>query len=275
MKSLKSIPRWHQRGILFMEKKMIKLFNKEIPPYGVCFFIGILLSTIIAFVLLTNRKWEKFDFLCSVAYLLIGALLGAKLLFIIVSIDTIIQYNLTFIEILKGGFVFYGGLLGGALGVYIYGKQFKLNSIKYFDLCATVLPLGHAIGRIGCFLSGCCYGIKYDGPFSHIYYNSANLFTPLNVNLFPVQLLEAFLLLILFIILLTMWLKKTKTGQITVVYLTIYAIIRFFLEYLRGDSERGRFINLSTSQWISFMILLIISIHYIIKHIKKKTKKYN
>ncbi|MBE5756340.1 MAG: prolipoprotein diacylglyceryl transferase [Clostridiales bacterium] len=249
---------------------MIKIFNKEIPFYGVCFFVGILISAIIAFVLLHKRKWDKFDFLCCIAYLLIGAILGAKLLFIAVSIDTIIEYNLSFIEIMKGGFVFYGGLLGGALGVFVYGKQFKLSSIKYMDLCATVLPLGHAMGRVGCFLSGCCYGIEYDGFLSHVYHSSSNVLTPLGVGLFPVQLLEASLLLLLFVSLIIMWFKNVKTGKITVTYLISYAIMRFSLEYLRGDSERGILLGLSTSQWISVLIVIAICIYYLIKYLKNK-----
>lgn len=246
------------------------LFNREIPIYGICFFIAITISAVLAFILKKRKEITFFDFFGCTAYLLIGAIIGAKLLFIIVSMDTIIKYNLSFLEILKGGFVFYGGLLGGFLGIIIYGKQFKVPIKNYVDLCATVLPLGHAIGRIGCYISGCCYGVKYDGIFSHIYYESANVFTPIGIRLFPVQLLESALLFMLFVPLLILNIKNVKAGVISQIYLVSYSIIRFVVEFYRGDVERGSVLGLSTSQWISLIIILFVIIYN-----GKKLMKFN
>ena len=243
---------------------MIIVFGKEIPLYGICFFIGILVSVVIAYFLFKREKMEIFDFVCCAIYVLIGSIIGAKLLFVIVSIETIIEYNLSFIDIIKGGFVFYGGLFGGYLGAIIYGKQFKYNISNFITIAALVLPLGHAFGRIGCFFSGCCYGIEYHGIFSHTYYQSHNALTPLGVPLFPVQLLESALLFILFAVLMIIYAKKVHKHKMAEIYLFSYSIIRFALEFLRGDAVRGGFLGLSTSQWISLLIIGFLIVRKII-----------
>ena len=89
-------------------------FGREIPIYGVCFFFGIIVASFVGMFLSKKRNFDFFDLASSGAYTLIGALLGAKLLFIAVSLKTIIENNIPFEAIIKGGFVFYGGLLGGA-----------------------------------------------------------------------------------------------------------------------------------------------------------------
>ena len=146
--------------------------------------------------------------------------------------------------------------------------MYKLNTLKFFDLFALVMPLGHAIGRVGCFYSGCCYGMRYDGPFSCEYTKTLGM-TPLNTALLPVQLIEAVLLIILFCVLMYMYLKVQQTGIITVIYLYVYSVIRFVLEFLRGDLERGLIFGLSTSQIVSVMIVVFVTSFLIIK-LKKK-----
>lgn len=251
---------------------MIVILGKEIPLYGICFFVGIFIAVIVAFIIVKRQKLDLFDFACSSIYILIGSLIGAKLLFVVVSIETIIAYQLTFFEVIKGGFVFYGGLFGGYLGALIYGKQFKIEMSRFIDVFAIVLPLGHALGRIGCFFSGCCYGVEYDGIFSHVYHQAHNALTPLNVPLFPVQLFESALLFLLFCALLFIYLKGCKRSIPKNVYLISYAIIRFTLEFLRGDSERGGVLGLATSQWISLLIIVVVVGRTIYKKIKNKKK---
>ena len=234
----------------------ITLFGKEIPLYSLFFFLGIIVAGIIAVFLIKKRKIHVFDFVCAAVYVMIGAILGAKLLFVVVSWKTIMQLQLSFIEVIKGGFVFYGGLIGGAIGLFIHGKQFKLDIKTYADIFAVVLPIGHALGRVGCFLAGCCYGIPYDGIGSYTYTHSHNVFTPIGIPLLPVQLIEAFLLSVLFTILIITFFKTEKTGIVTASYVTYYAIMRFILEFFRGDRERGLLLHLSTSQWISIALMI-------------------
>lgn len=232
----------------------IILFDKQIPLYGICFYGGIFLAALVAVMICQKRNIERFDVVCSAIYTMIGAILGSKLLFIAVSWKQIIEMHLSFMDVLKGGFVFYGGLLGGILGLFIYCMQFQLSFAQFGDMYATVLPLGHALGRVGCFFAGCCYGVPYDGPFAYTYIYSYGM-TPLGIPLFPVQLMEALLLMLIFVASLVLYNRRSRQSfDQCLFYLVSYSFVRFVLEFLRGDVERGTFGLFSTSQWISMLL---------------------
>ena len=241
------------------------IFGKEIPLYGIFFWLGIFVAAFAAIFVCKKKALPLFDLTCSAVYAVIAAIIGAKLLYLIVSWKDIMYFakenDLEFIEILpmliKGGFVFYGGLIGGILGLLIYSKQFKMDFSLLMDIYAAVVPLGHAIGRVGCFFGGCCYGIPYDGPFCNVYEFSTGT-APVGVPLFPVQLAEALSLLILFALQMILLFKYPQKKRALVYnYAFIYSIIRFALEFLRGDAERGSLLFFSTSQWISIAICLV------------------
>ena len=140
-----------------------EIFGRVVPMYGVCFVIGMGLAVLTAWLLARRfKEVPQIDVTCSAVYTGIGAEVGAKLLFIIVNLPLIISGQLTLLQAFQGGFVFYGGLIGGVIGLFIYVKHYKLNAFKFFELYATIVPLGHSIGRVGCFFGGCCYGIEYD-----------------------------------------------------------------------------------------------------------------
>ena len=253
----------------------IELFGKMIPMYGVCFVIGMGIAVLTAFLLVHKyREVPQIDVSCSAIYAGIGALVGAKALFLIVNLDRLIDGSLTIMQAFQGGFVFYGGLIGGIIGLFIYVKLYKLNAFKFFELYATIVPLGHSIGRVGCFLGGCCYGIEYDGPLSVTYdINIGN--TPVGIPLFPVQLLEAALLLCLFFVVLFLYIKKRHLGIQVLTYGFAYCLLRFSLEFLRGDKERGGLLGMSTSQFISlvFAIVLVVIIVLRVKKAKKQASE--
>jgi len=239
------------------------LLGREIPFYGVFFWLGIIVAAVAAIFVCKRKGLSLFDLTCSAVYALIAAIIGAKLLYIMVSWKSIIEfadeYGLSFAELLpliiKGGFVFYGGLVGGILGLIIYAKQFKTELSLLLNIYSAVVPLGHAFGRVGCFFGGCCYGTPYNGPFSHIYEVPTGA-APVGVPLFPIQLVEAFLLLLLFAVQLVLLLKVSARNALVYNYAFSYSVIRFVLEFFRGDAERGALLFLSTSQWISIAICI-------------------
>ena len=145
-------------------KPTISLFGNELPLYGVFCVIGIAVAAVIALIFAKKQGYEFFDFMLVAIIALIGALIGAKLLAIIVSFDTVVAIFKTqpFFEALNtvalGGFVFYGGLIGGFIALFITLKIKKIPFCEYASLYAMVLTIGHGFGRIGCFFSGCCYG---------------------------------------------------------------------------------------------------------------------
>lgn len=255
---------------------MINILGREVPLYGLCWIIGIALAFIVALFLLKRAGLDAFDLACSAVFTLGGVVIGAKLLFIIVSLPTIIELKLSPLELIAGGFVFYGGLIGGALGLLLYTRIFKVKLMNIVDVYAAVIPLGHACGRVGCFLGGCCYGMEYDGPLSYTYSEGVlNASTPIGVPLFPVQLFEAGLLLLLFVPMLIIYFKTERTGICGAIYLYAYAVIRFILEYFRGDKERGSLLAFSTSQIISILIIVFVTVFIIMVRKKNKAKVTN
>lgn len=238
--------------------------------YGICFFTGMAVAVFAAWLLSKRRDLMGYDVIYAAVIAGVGAVIGSKLLFLVLNLKNIIEYDIPLINVIKGGFVFYGGLIGGIIGLFIYVRVYKLNTWDFFDLFATVLPLGHSVGRVGCFLGGCCYGIEYHGPLSCTYtVNIGN--TPLGVPLFPVQLVEALFLLCLFAALLVLYMRGAQRGTVVLVYGFSYSAIRFVLEFLRGDKERGFLWGVSTSQILSLILGAVLFILFLTK--RKKAKK--
>lgn len=259
----------------------IEIFGKSVPVYGVFCMLGIAAACVVAVLLATKKqKIEFFDFTLDAITTMIGAFIGAKLLFIIVSWGTVVDVfkTLPFLDamlaIMQGGFVFYGGLIGGAVALFTALMVQKKDFFKTVDIYAVVLPLGHAFGRVGCFFSGCCYGMPYDGWLSFTYTTALDPTVPLGVPLLPVQLIEATALLVLFAVLLIIYLKLPKHKSLcSLIYAYGYAILRFVLEFFRYDAERGLFLGLSTSQWISIAIFIAATVWLVVSILKSKKKK--
>ena len=232
------------------------MFGREIPIYGICFFAGIFAAAAVG-VLLVGRQTDlpRYDVVYSAVYVMIGAMIGSKLLFLLVSYREIIELQLPLSAVIKGGFVFYGGLIGGAVGLLIYCRQFHMILAPFLDIYAAVLPLGHSIGRIGCFFGGCCYGIPYRG-WGNVVYRETVGNTPLHTPLLPIQLIESGCLFLLFTVLLVVFIRKPFSGLCLKIYIFAYPLLRICLECFRGDRERGILLGLSTSQWVSIGILV-------------------
>ena len=255
----------------------IYIFGYPLPMYGILAIVGFALGVIVGMRLAKNYNLPSSDVLFASFYCAIGVIVGAKLLYFITMLPTFISKFDVFLKnpfpvlvYVFGGFVFYGGLIGGALGIIIYCKQFKLPLSPFMNVAAPAIPLMHGIGRIGCFCAGCCYGMEYDGPFAVTY--PANEFTEgvSDVPRFPTQLVETAVNLVLFVFLyFFVKRKKRKNGQALGIYLIVYCIMRFLLEFVRGDMIRGGGFGLSTSQWIS-IVLLPLGIYLVVR---KKTDK--
>lgn len=243
----------------------ISIAGHEIPSYGLMVVIGSLVSFAVVLLRCRKKKVRMDDQLYFVAFILLFTLAGAKLLYQLQNLSQLWEYADTIFEswsslfnYLGGGFVFYGGLIGGCVGAVCYAKFFRVNAVAAAENFVLVIPLFHCFGRIGCFLAGCCYGIPYDGPLA-VSYTQA-LGAPNGVSVFPVQLLEAGLNLLVFFLLLFLDRKLSKPLQNFGVYAVVYGTERFLLEFLRGDQARGVWI-LSTSQWISLLIIVPVGLY--------------
>lgn len=229
-----------------------------LPAYGCMIALGIVLANIAAMFVLHIESLELNDFILAEAYCLLGAFGGAKVLYLLVSVNDIDWTRITNAAYLNGilqsGFVFYGGLIGG-LGLLLLCKKIHGIEIEiYARKFIFFIPFIHAFGRLGCFLAGCCYGRPYKG-FGAVVFPEGS-FAPAGVKLFPVQLLEAVCLLIISLTVLCLQLVWNYFYTIET-YIILYAILRFALEYVRYDSARGKFLMFSTSQWISVGLVIV------------------
>ena len=254
-------------------KIFIEIGNYRLPTYGLMIVTGVLLANLVVTLLIKKYKLDQNDFIIIESYTFLGAIIGAKLLYIIVSYEQIewsrIFEKQYFMALLQSGFVFYGGLIGGIATALLAGKLHKINTLLYMKKLICFIPIIHAFGRIGCHLAGCCYGKPYDGIFSVVYPEKS--LAPSGIQLFPVQLFEAFFLLIIGLTILLLQLKFNFNKTVEL-YLILYAILRFVLEYLRYDEIRGHLLFFSTSQWISIILICFMLIKEIILKINKRKK---
>lgn len=260
----------------------IRLFGKTVGTYGLCSFFGFALSVFVGWILVKRWKNTIDDVLLLALPIAAGLFLGGHLLYGITRADEVISafsrfgagdYREGFAELSEGlgGMVFYGGFLGGLAAVLIFTRFCRLFARgNALDLYAVVTPLFHTFGRIGCFFGGCCYGREW----SHGIVVQENRLVPsvAGVPRFPVQLVEAGCNLLIFLLMLSLFKRKRAEGKLLFVYLLVYPVLRFVLEFFRGDSIRGKLFGLSTSQWIS-LILLVSAITVLLFRGSEKTKK--
>ena len=192
-------------------------------------------------------------------YLIIAALVGAKLMLVVVDFSYFRQNPRELLSLARAGGVFYGGLIAAVLvGLWLV-RKYKLPVWTTGDLMAPGIALGHVIGRMGCLLAGCCYGRPTNVPWAITFKDPAaaiNVGTPLGIPLHPTQLYDAGAELIILAILLATEKRGNKfPGRTFWGYLVLYAISRFIIEFFRGDDRGMAFNVISTSQIVSAAIV--------------------
>lgn len=238
---------------------VVYILGRPIGTYGLCMLIGVSLA-----VFLACRKGKKnsvrFEDILIVGAvtvacgLVCGAILHICVTYSVVQILSFIrQGDFTF---LFSGIVFYGGLIGGLIGALLGVRIAKCRFDAIARAVVPYVPLGHAIGRIGCVMAGCCHGFPYDGPLALYYPHSVSGLSPTQ-GYFPVQLLESVINVGICAGLLLYERRAKRAIQVLFLYLGLYAVARFLLEMLRGDAIRGVWNGLSTSQYISVALLII------------------
>ncbi len=246
-----------------MYPKLFQIGPIPIYTYGVLLTTALLVAITVA-----ARLGEKDGIPRSVIWdfgfvIIVSAIVGAKLLMVLTALGYYLHNpgRLVSLEFLQAGGVFYGGLLGAIVGgIWFTRRHPGLGFWQIADVAAPSIALGQSIGRLGCFSAGCDYGSPTHVPWAVTFtnkYAAQMVGTPLNVPVHPYQLYESAATLLLFFGLLWAHRKRAFTGQTFLLYLGSYAVLRFFLEFFRGDADRGFVFHglLSTSQFISLLIL--------------------
>jgi phosphatidylglycerol:prolipoprotein diacylglycerol transferase len=190
-------------------------------------------------------------------YIIIAALIGAKLLLLIVDFDQFSNSAADLMSLARSGGVFYGGLILAVIVAFWYIARHRLPFWTTCDVFAPGIALGHVTGRLGCLAAGCCYGRPTDVPWAITFTNplaAANVGTPLGIPLHPTQVYEAGAELIILVLLLATERRgPTFAGRTFWAYMFLYALSRFVVEIYRGD-PRGELLGFSTSQVISLVL---------------------
>ncbi|HXW53723.1 MAG TPA: prolipoprotein diacylglyceryl transferase [Myxococcota bacterium] len=284
----------------------IPFVNLPVHTYGALYVTGLLVGMYVAFRQAKLVGIYHEDILDFGFWALVGALIGARILFIIVEAHYYFVESPfteipgtgisipTLLAVWKGGFVFWGGVVGGAIALVLFCRNRKIPLAEMADYCAPGLALGHAVGRIGCVAGGCCYGyatyhidhagkVIADTPFAIAFpegsiaygslFNQAKgqvleLMQSLGTTmpLFPVQIIESLANIAIFFILMFLIPVKRAHGQLALTYLILYSIMRSITETFRGDTARGFVIDnvLSTSQFISIVMSLLALVMIIV-----------
>ena len=236
--------------------------------------LGIVAATLLA-GLLARRRDIGIDFvLDAVFWAVLAGFAGARASYMAVAWrETLADPIGTLLN--PGGGIYLAGLAGGGAALAVVCRAHKVPLAAAADLIAPAVALAHAFGRVGCHLAGCCYGrvaaeatewcaVRYphitnasgksaeSWPFlDHLSRHLVTQADSHSLPVYPVQLVEAGANLVLCCVLVAYWRAKPREGSVALLYLAVYAIARFGLEFLRGDAARGIFAGLSLSQWLS------------------------
>jgi len=239
-----------------------ELFNLgpvTVYTYGVLLAAAYLLGLKLAMVRARARQLDPTRMLDLGIYIIISALVGAKLLLLIVDFNQFKRDPAELLSLARSGGVFYGGLILAVAVAFWYMRRHALPLWTTCDVFAPGIALGHAVGRLGCLFAGCCFGRPTTVPWALTFTNpaaAANVGTPLNVPLHPTQIYEsAAEALILVVLIATEKKGRPYPGRTFWLYMLMYGVSRFVIEFYRGDERGMVFGVLSTSQFISAVLV--------------------
>jgi len=245
--------------------------NTQLPAYAMMILAGYAAG----FLVIWKRNRINRGFMgkgdAFLAYLFagIGTVAGGKAFAVVQGLPLFFQMyaenELSFMQYFnEAGFVFYGALIGLILFLVLYARLYSVSFWRLVDTIMPALPLAQALGRVGCFLAGCCYGI----PVQWGVMQSPEGVGPHGQPLLPIQLIEAAACAVLFLVMMRVGKQARPNGYLPGVYCLGYGMIRFVDEFFRGDVFRGMLAGLSVSQWIS-LVLVALGVYLIVFYAKK------
>ncbi len=208
--------------------------------------------------------------------IIVSAIIGSRALYVLMNAHYFTRAPLDMLKIWEGGLVFSGGIIGVVLTMLWYIKRHGLALGKIADLWAPGMAIGQAIGRIGCFMAGCCYGRPTDVPWAVTFTNPKCL-APLHEPLHPTQLYASISGFIIFLVVYLLYRKRKYEGQVFLWVLIMHSTARLAMERFRGDN-RGLFLgsNVTMTQLVAILILVIsVGILFVVKTRRKEEVQKN
>ncbi|MCL5074556.1 MAG: prolipoprotein diacylglyceryl transferase [Chloroflexi bacterium] len=233
-----------------MYPELLHLGGLTIRSYTLMIEIGLIVGLLVAYKEARRLGFTAEQFIDLAIWVVVAAVVGTRLYYVAINWPEFEHDWWGIIRTWEGGLVFHGALLGGLLAAIIYVHTHRLPFWPVADFAAPGLILGQAIGRIGCFLNGCCYGVATTLPWGVTF--------PWNAGerLQPTQLYESAANFGIFAILWGLRKNKPWDGFLFVSYLILYSSVRFTLEFVRGDPAQV-FDSLRLAQWVSLALLIL------------------
>jgi len=242
--------------------------------YGLFVGIGFLAAILITMHLGRVYNIEPQQVLDMGFLMLISAVVGSRLLYVLMNLSYYTRHPLGILEIWHGGLVFSGGAVCAIGSLLWYARHHSLSILDLGDLWAPATAIGQGFGRIGCFMAGCCYGKPTHAPWAVVFTNPKSL-APLHVPIHPTEIYHSISGFLLFGILLLVHHKKSYKGQVLFWFLLLHSFSRLLIERFRGD-DRGMIFNTNMTV-TQFMAVLILAGSFtalmILKTRKRKSHK--
>ncbi len=246
-----------------MHPVILQFGSFKLPAYGLMVALGYAAGILYLFRRSSSLGFSRETLSDLVFYSVVAGMIGAKLFYAFTYWDSFGggfgERALYALRTFQYGFVFYGGLIFGAAAFWGFARFRKLDALAAADLFAPALALGHAFGRVGCFLAGCCHG-RPSGNFLAVVFTDPRCEVApqlLGVPLYPVQLMEAAGNLVIFAVLDAVLRRRHGRGAVLAAYAALYSLQRFLLEFLRGDDRGALHLGVSPAQWISAAVMLL------------------
>ncbi len=232
-----------------MHPILFRIGSFELYTYGAFLALAFLTAIFLA-TRRAEREGLSAEFVADMGIVIIlCSIVGARLFFILFyDLSYTLENPGELFRLRQAGLVYYGGLIFAVLGGIVYCRLKNVSVPLVLDIAAPSVAIGQAIGRIGCFMSGCCYGEPALAPW-------AVKFPNLDQLRHPTQLYESFATFVIFLVLLWFWKRRKSTGQVAWLYAVLYAPARFFLEFFRGDNPPV-LLGMTISQVISAAVLV-------------------
>lgn len=224
-----------------------------IYSYGLMLFIAALVSLNLLLKEGQRTGYDKNTIFDLGIVILLSGIAGARILYILLNLSFYANNPKEIFMLQRGGLAIFGGIILSTAAGFIFVKIKKLDFLKITDLIIPYVALGQSIGRIGCFFNGCCYGMPC---------NFGIYFPVHGAVLIPAQLIDSFFMLILYIVLRFKQLRPHATGMILANYFMYYSVLRFFIEFIRGDSQR-LFLGLTIFQYFCIFLFTLGTILFL------------
>lgn len=245
-----------------MFPQLLKIGSFALPSYGPLVALGMITALFVT-VHFARREGIDPERTWSLGLVcVLAGVLGAKLLLIINEWSFYSHNPSTILKLdfLQQAGVFSGGMAASVIAGLTYASYHRMPILKTLDLFGPGAALGHAIGRLGCLAAGCCYGKPTNLPWGITFRNPLTQLvgTPLGVPLHPTQIYEFLVELFNFGLLVWLFPRKKFDGQVFGTYLLLYGVARYFLEFLRGDPDRGSVFNglMTATQLMSILMVI-------------------